>query len=119
VTPDAIADGFLPDTVSSDVYKRHSGWKPMHDMPSTISRLVAVGMPENEALTRATLRPAQVLGMANEIGTLAVGAQADLVCVQYSEEDVPLADVAGKTISGRRLEPVLTVRAGEIVSLPS
>lgn len=115
MAPDAIADGFLPDTVSSDVYKRHSGWEPMHDMPSTISRLVAVGMPEDEAFARATLRPAQVLGMADQIGTLRVGAEADLVCLQYSDRDVPLANVAGDIIGGRRLEPVLTVRGGEAV----
>ena len=117
IAPDAIADGFLPDTVSSDVYKRHSGWTPMHDVPSTISRLVAVGMPLDEALTRATLAPARVLGMADQIGTLAVGADADLVCVQNSPEDVPLANVAGTAIRGRRLEPMLTIRGGEVAGV--
>ncbi len=37
VGADAIADGFLPDTVSSDVYNNHLGWKPSHDLPRTLS----------------------------------------------------------------------------------
>ncbi len=47
-------------------------------MPMTISKLIRAGMPEDEALDRLALRPAQVLGMAGEIGTLAAGAHADL-----------------------------------------
>jgi len=47
-------------------------------MPMTISKLIRAGMPEDEALARLTLRPAQILGMVGEIGTLAAGAHADL-----------------------------------------
>ena len=115
VAPEAVADGFLPDTISTDVYKRHLGWAPPHDLPRTISRLIAIGVPETEALTRATLRPAEALGMAGQIGTLATGANADLAVLRWNSEPVRLADVSGGVRSGPCLEPVLTVRAGRIV----
>ena len=115
VAPDAVRDGFLPDTISSDVFKRHLGWDPPHDLPRTISRMIAIGMPETEALRRATLRPAEVLGLAGEVGTLAPGASADIAVLRRNRDSVPLANVEGEVRSGPWLEPVLTVRAGRIV----
>ena len=115
VAADAIADGFLPDTVSTDVYNNHLGWTPPHDLPRTISRLIAIGMPENEALARSTLRPAQLLGMSGEVGTLAPGACADLAVLRWSAGQEPLVDSPDGPRTGPVLEPVLTVRAGRLV----
>ena len=115
VGPEAIADGFLPDTISSDVYNNHLGWSPPHDLASTVSRMIAIGMPETDAFTRATLRPAQVLGLADEVGTLAPGAHADLAVLRPSDEPEELAVISGRGISGPRLEPVITILAGSIV----
>ncbi len=114
VGPDAIADGFLPDTISSDVYNNHLGWDPPHDLARTVSRMIAIGVPETEALARATQRPAEVLGLAGQVGTLAPGADGDLTVLRWSDP-VHLAMVNGESRSGPCLEPVLTVKAGRIV----
>lgn len=111
----AIADGFLPDTTSTDQYVRHVGSKPQHDLPRTISKVLAAGMDESEAFARATLRPAGVLRMAGEVGTLRAGACADLAVLKWNEDALPLADVNGTTRSGGCYEPVATVRAGEVI----
>ncbi len=110
----AIADGFLPDTVSSDVHNSHLGWDPPHDLPLTISRIMACGLAEKDAFTRSTLRPAQVLGLAGEIGTLAPGASGDVSMLRWSEEPVPLVDTPDGVRSGPALEPVVTVRGGKV-----
>ena len=47
-----------------------------------ISQLVAAGLPERDAFAAATLRPAALLGLAGEIGTLAPGACADLAVLR-------------------------------------
>ena len=112
----AIADGFLPDTISTDQYVRHVGSSPQHDLPRTISKLLAAGMDERDAFPRATLRPSDVLGMAGEIGTLRVGACADLAVLRWDEDALPLADVAGVTRPGGCYLPVMTVRAGETIT---
>ena len=111
----AIADGFLPDTISTDFYKRHLGSSPPHDLPRTISKLMAVGMPERDALVAATARPAEALGLDGEMGTLAPGSCADLAVLRWNPDAAPLADVAGNVRAGGCWEPVLTVRAGEVV----
>ena len=110
----AIADGFLLDTVSSDVHNSHLGWDPPHDLPKTISRIMATGLTERDAFTMSTLRPAQVLGLAGEVGTLAPGACGDVSVLRWNEEPVPLADTPGGVRSGPALEPVVTVRAGQV-----
>ena len=110
----AIADGFLPDTVSSDIHNSHAGWDPPHDLPKTISRIMAVGLSEKDAFTMSTLRPAQVLGLQGEIGTLAPGASGDVSVLRWSEEPVPLADTPDGVRYGPALEPVVTVRAGRV-----
>ncbi|MDP6714261.1 MAG: hypothetical protein QF368_06535, partial [SAR202 cluster bacterium] len=56
----AIADGFLPDTISTDQYIRHVGSNPQHDLLRTLSKLLASGMSEADAFPRVTQRPAQI-----------------------------------------------------------
>jgi dihydroorotase len=115
----AVTDGFLPDTISTDFYKRHAGSKPRHDLPRTLSKLMAAGMDETDALERATARPAKALGLLGEVGTLASGACADLAVLRWNPEAAPLRDVAGSERPGGCWEPVLTVRGGEVVSTPA
>jgi dihydroorotase len=112
----AIAQGFLPDTISTDQYARHAGSVPQHDLPRTLSKLLAAGMTERDAWERVTQRPAQVLGLAGEVGTLAPGASADLAVVRWNEAALPLRDVNGVARAGGCWEPVLTVRAGQPVA---
>ncbi|MBM3522165.1 MAG: amidohydrolase family protein [Alphaproteobacteria bacterium] len=80
----AIAEGFPPDTVSSDLYAAHLGRTPRHDLPRVISQLIAAGMPERDAFAAATARAAAALGLAGEIGTLAPGSCADLAVLRKS-----------------------------------
>ena len=115
VAETAIAAGFLPDTISSDQYRRHVGGRPQHDLPRTMSKLIAVGMSEADAFARVTARPAEVLGMAGEVGTLAPGACADLVVLRWNPDVGPLTDATGAKRAGGCWEPVVTVRAGEAV----
>ena len=81
----AIAEGFAPDTVSSDLYVAHLARPVRHDLPSVISELIVAGLPERDAFAAATLRPAALLGLAGEIGTLAPGACADLAVLRRTD----------------------------------
>lgn len=111
----AVADGFFPDTISTDQYNRHVGSTPQHDLPRTISKLIAAGMPEQEAFARATLRPAEILGLKDEAGTLKPGACADLAVLQWNDNALPLEDVHGNERPGGCWEPTMTFREGEAV----
>ena len=117
VAETAIAEGFLPDTISTDAYRRHVGLTPTHDLPRTMSKLVAAGMSETEVFARATARPAEHLGLAGEIGTLAAGACADLVVLHTSPDARPLRDPAGVERAGGCWEAVAVVRGWKACAL--
>lgn len=108
----ALADGFAPDTISSDQYLKHVGSQPQHDLPRVMSKMIAAGMTEADAFAAVTRRPACVLGLAGEIGTLRVGACADLTVLRWNESGA-LADAFGAQRVGGCWEAVLTVRAGQ------
>ncbi len=111
----ALADGFFPDTISTDQYAKHVGSVPQHDMPRMMSKLIAAGFPEADVLAAVTIRPARVLGLGHEVGTLAAGSCADLTVVRWKANATPLTDTSGAERPGACLEPVLTVRGGEVV----
>lgn len=118
VAQTALRDGFPPDTISSDNHVQiptpPSSAQP-HDLALTMSKLKAAGMSEDDMFEAVTSAPAAVLGLAGEIGTLQAGSCADLCLLQWVDDGVPLGDAFGNVLHGPRLEPLLTIRAGEIV----
>lgn len=110
----AIAENFYPDTISTDQYNRHVDSNPQHDLPRTMSKFLAAGMPEAEVFARTTARPAELLGLKGEVGTLEVGACADLAILRWNEEG-ELRDCNDVERPGGCWEPLATVRAGKMV----
>ena len=119
VAETVIKEGFLPDTISTDQYRRHVGSNPQHDLPLTVSKLLAVGMREEDAWPRITSRPAELLNLAGEVGTLAPGACADLVVLTEANEEVALRDVSGNERPGRIWSAAAVIRGGEVVAPPA
>ncbi|MBC8354717.1 MAG: hypothetical protein H8E66_22280 [Planctomycetes bacterium] len=112
----AIADGFYPDTISTDQYAIHVGSQPQHDLPRTMSKFLAAGMPEHEVFSRVGARPAEILQLSREIGTLAPGSCADVTLLTNNCSAAPLVDTRDVRRPGGCLEATLVVRAGKIVS---
>lgn len=113
----AIAQGFPPDTISTDLWRGHLGSVPRHDLPRTISKLIAAGMPEKDAFGAATWRAAGVLRVATELGTLMPNSVADLCGLRWNP-DGALADTSGATRPGGCWEPVFVALDGEIIRAP-
>lgn len=112
----AIAQGFLPDVLSSDTSARN--WRgPVFDLLTSMSKLIALGVPLTEAVARATLAPAGLLGLSAEgYGRLAVGGPANVTVVTETSE-VRLPDAAGNSIIAPRLEPTVVLRDGVAVEI--
>lgn len=112
----AIAEGFLPDIISSDAYVAHVESGTNQDLPLVASKLVAAGMSIEDCWSRMTSAPAKLLGLEDEIGQLHVGAAADFCVVDVTNETDQLRDGHNQTRTGQLWEPVLTIKAGEVVS---
>jgi len=112
----ALADGFRPDTISSDLHRFNIA-TPVHDLATTLSKFLLLGLSIDDVVAMATTAPAGALGPAGAgLASLAVGAAADVTILGLDEGRFELVDSAGTSRSARqRLVPVATVRAGESV----
>ncbi len=113
----AIAQGYLPDTISSDLHGGNvSG--PVVNMGYVLSKFLNMGMNLEEVVSRVTVKPAEIIRHP-ELGNLAVGNPADIAVFKIIEEDVTFADSNGSRIEGEcYLRPVMTVSGGTIVFDP-
>jgi len=110
----AVEQGFYPDTISSDL---HSGSMngAMIDMPTTMSKFLALGMPLNAVVEAATWKPAQVINR-KELGHLSLGAAADIAVWILMEGKFGFRDPFGGRIEGdRRLRCELTLFNGKVM----
>jgi dihydroorotase len=86
----------------------------MQDMPTTMSKFLAMGMPLREVVLRSTWNPAQIIQRA-ELGHLTTGAAADIAVWKLMEGDFGFGDASGGKLSGRqRLICELTLRDGKV-----
>lgn len=97
-----IEQGYLPDVISSDIHQ-HSVNGPLFDLPTCLSKFMAIGMSFEDVIRAATIRPAQVMGLDSEIGSLKVGALADVALFTLEKGEFPLYDVFMETRMGSEL----------------
>jgi dihydroorotase len=114
VVRQAFAEGFYPDSISSDLTRPgHAG--VVKDLPTTLSKFLSLGMPLLDVVRAATAVPARAIGRSGELGTLAVGAAGDAAVFTVDEGRFPYQDADGHTLEGaKRWTPRLTVRAGRV-----
>jgi dihydroorotase len=72
----AMAQDFLPDCISTDVYSANTE-SPVKDMTTTLGKFLNLGLSLEEILSRVTINPAQAIGRP-DLGRLQVGGPADV-----------------------------------------
>jgi dihydroorotase len=90
--------GFFPDYVSTDLtlINRDS---ITFDLPTTISKCVAMGMPLEQALAAAGKSVADKLDVPGISGRIEPGHTADLAVFRWQQLDDPLIDFFGNKIT--------------------
>jgi dihydroorotase len=112
----ALADGFPPDTISTDLHV-FSARGTMRDLPTTMSKFLALGMSLDEVVAAATSNAARTVARPELTGTLTPGSPADVAIFEEVVGPVVLEDTKGERITAQRvLRPWATVRAGTIVA---
>ena len=111
-TEAALADGFMPDVISSDIHQM-AVQGPMFDMPTTLSKFLNLGMSLAEVIERATSRPARAMRRP-DLGSLKPGSLADVALFRVDEGDYTFYDVAMSPRKGTKLlVNTLTMLGGE------
>ncbi|MGZ5022823.1 MAG: amidohydrolase family protein, partial [Chthoniobacterales bacterium] len=73
------------------------------NMPFEASMSAAFGLPKDEALKAVTLYPAQLLGIADQLGSLETGKAATLIVTNGDPLDFP-TNVQAAYIDGRKID---------------
>ena len=110
----AVKEGFLPDSISTDLHigSMNSGMK---DMLNVLSKFLALGLPLDQVIARATSNPAREIGH-DELGQLGVGAPADVAVLRLEKGRFGFIDSFGARFLGtERLTCELTLRDGKVV----
>jgi dihydroorotase len=111
----AFDQGFLPDTISTDLTVTSATKGPVWDLPTTMTKLLHFGMSLEDLVMRATAAPAKIMGYEGTVGTLRPGANADVTIIELRDENVELRDSDGNTVTARRrILPQLTLKDGRV-----
>jgi dihydroorotase len=107
--------GVYPDTISSDLTA--GGRKLGTGLLDSMSKFMSVGYSLSDVVRMATVNAARGIGMADKLGAIAVGREADISIFDVVEGKWKFTDTIQHVFTGTQaLIPVQTVRAGELYS---
>jgi dihydroorotase len=110
----ATKQGFFPDVISTDLHagSQNAGMK---DILTTMSKLMALGMPLKDVIAANTAKAASIV-KRDDLGHLGVGTEADVAVLAVRKGDFGFIDSAGGRLPGtQKLECEVTIRAGQVV----
>ena len=111
----ALDQGFLPDTISTDLTVTSATKGPVWDLITTMSKLLHFGMSLDDLVLRATAAPARILGYEGTVGTLRPGANADIALIERRSGNWQLTDSDGNTVTAKeRLITRMTLKDGRV-----
>ncbi|NWF56163.1 MAG: amidohydrolase/deacetylase family metallohydrolase [Syntrophaceae bacterium] len=111
----ALEEGFLPDTISSDLTRQGKAGVAKN-LLHCLSKFLNLGMPLPSVLVCATGTPARLLNLGGVIGTLREGACADISVLSLESGQFVFEDCDGNVLQGeQRLSARYTIRRGRLV----
>ena len=108
-----MKQGFIPDSISTDLHtdSMNAGMK---DMLNLMSKFLNMGMSLDDVIACSTWHPAREIHH-EELGSLTVGAGADVAVLWLVHGDFGFVDSANLRMKGdRKLVGELTLRDGRV-----
>ena len=115
----AVKQGFVPDSISTDLHTGNAANGLVTNLLNVMSKFLSMGLSLDDVIMRTTVAPAREIGHP-ELGTLDVGAVADIAVLQLCEGRFGFIDCGKARMTGdKKLECVLTLRGGEVAYDPN
>jgi dihydroorotase len=119
ITWDTASQGlrqkFLPDTISSDLNEA-GRTDQVFDFPNVLSKFLTLGMPLDQVIERATINAAHTFPDFGDLGTLRVGAPADVTILDLRNGEFEFVDNANTPRKGQsKLFAHASVVAGKVI----
>ncbi|MDR3561338.1 MAG: amidohydrolase family protein [Negativicutes bacterium] len=112
----AIAAGFEPDIISTDLVRGNVFDQSVFGLPLVMSKYLGLGISLKNVVKACTATPAGLIGMDGKVGTLTPGAYADVAVFRLKELPVMMEDIFGETLAlSQVFIPRLTVLGGRVV----
>ena len=112
----AVKQGFVPDSLSTDL---HTGDFTVVSMSNVMSKFLNMGIPFADLIRRSTANPAREIHRP-ELGTLSVGAEADIAVFEELHGHFGYIDCGYAKMEGTlQIVARMTVRTGRILYDPS
>ena len=113
VAEPALQQGLTPDTISSDLHAYSGNSPSIPFLPQVMSKFLTLGFSLSQVIAMATNRPGEIINRAPLLGTLKIGASADIAIFDLVDKPVEWLDTKGNKRPGSiSLVPVQTIRAG-------
>lgn len=115
VAEKSIAQGILPDTISSDIYCKNRIGGPVYGLAHLMSMFFALGLSHEAIIERVTTNTARALHLATK-GQLAIGCDADLTLYDIEQASVTFTDAEGNTRHGKQcFAPLAAIVRGKML----
>jgi dihydroorotase len=109
----AMPAGAGPDTISSDIHVFSGNTPGMPYLTWVMSKFLNMGLSLEQVVAMATISPAKVINRAPKLGTLQVGAPADVSLLEVVEGPVEFVDTRNNKRQGKvQIKPAGVVMAG-------
>lgn len=102
VAEKCFEQGLFPDTLSTDL-TRATAPGPVYDLPTIVSKFMALGVDLDKAVAMATINPSRIFDYGAAIGTLKPGSEADVSVFELRQGNFEFEDSQGKKRGGRQM----------------
>jgi dihydroorotase len=115
VARQAIAQGMLPDTISTDITGPNHNTRVVSSLVVTMSKFLTLGLSLEQVIAMTTINAARALGEDSRRGSIKVGMPADITVLELVEGDFRFYDNIEETnpVAGKQLLiPKLVLKNG-------
>jgi dihydroorotase len=110
-----LDQGFMPDTIATDLSLPSATRGPVFDLPTTMSKFLNLGVGLDDIIQRVTTNPARAIGEAGRLGTLKPGAVADVAVFSLERGEFDFVDTDQNHMTGQqKLVTHLTIKDGRV-----
>ncbi len=114
VAEKCMQQGFLPETISTDL-TIVTVERRVFDLPTMVSKFMAIGVPLEKAVSMVTDNPTRVFDFGAQIGTLRPGSEADVSIFELRDGKFDFEDSDGIKRTGQKmLASKAVVRRGQL-----
>jgi dihydroorotase len=109
----AMQQGCMPDTISSDIHVASGNTPGMPYLTWVMSKFMALGFTLEQVVQMATAVPARIINRLPLLGSLRIGAPADVTLIEVVQGPVEFVDTRNNKRQGKAyIRPVQAVLGG-------